>query len=160
MVAEVTRAEFIPAELPARFEAGTPAIAGVIALAAALDYLEKVGLEAIHEHTRVLAKLAHRLLTGIPNVRMLGPSPEFKTGIVSFLLDGIHAHDLAHLLNQHGIAVRAGQHCAMPLHQRLGVPASTRASFYLYNTTSEVEELAAALKEAAAFFNRRSRSPS
>jgi cysteine desulfurase/selenocysteine lyase len=104
--------------------------------------------------------LAHQLLSAIPNLRLLGPSPESKTGIVSFVLDGIHAHDIAHVLNHQGIAVRAGQHCAMPLHQRLGHGATTRASFYLYNTSSEVEELAAALQDAVVFFKRRSRPAS
>ena len=121
MVGEVTRERFIPAELPAKFEAGTPAIAGIIALRAALDYVEQIGLDAIHKHARELTILAHQLLSAIPNLRLLGPAPKSTTGIVSFVLDGIHAHDLAHLLNQQGIAARAGQHCAMPLHQRLGL---------------------------------------
>jgi cysteine desulfurase/selenocysteine lyase len=155
MVAEVTHEGFSPAELPAKFEAGTPPVANIIALAAALDYLEQVGVSAIHSHARQLAVLTHRSLAEIPGVRLLGPAPERKAGIVSFVVDGIHPHDVAHLLNQQGIAVRAGQHCAMPLHERLGVPATTRASFYLYNTADEVEMLAAALDHGVTAFRRR-----
>jgi cysteine desulfurase/selenocysteine lyase len=155
MVQTVTRERFIAAEGPAKLEAGTPAIAGVVAFHAALDYLEHVGLDQIRDHARELVTLAHRLLSEIPNVRVLGPAPEHKTGIVSFIVEGVHPHDLAHLLNQQGIAVRAGQHCAMPLHQRLGIAATTRASFYLYNTTSEVEALAAAVARGLAMFSRR-----
>jgi cysteine desulfurase/selenocysteine lyase len=154
MVETVSGDGFKPADAPAKFEAGTPNIAGVIAFHAALDYLERFGLEAIHQHGRELATLAHRLLGAIPGVRLLGPPPDRNAGIVSFVIDGVHPHDVAHLLNTRGVAVRAGQHCAMPLHQRLGLPATTRASFYLYNTTAEVEVLAEALSATVELFSR------
>jgi cysteine desulfurase/selenocysteine lyase len=155
MVSTVTRDGFTVGESPARFEAGTPPIAGVIALQRALDYLDRVGLESIHQHGRELVIYANRLLAEIPGVRLLGPSPGKKAGIVSFVVDGVHPHDVAHLLNTQGIAVRAGQHCAMPLHHRLGLTATTRASFYLYNTAAEVAALAAALNQVADTFGRR-----
>jgi cysteine desulfurase/selenocysteine lyase len=158
MVGVVMLEGFTCAESPAKFEAGTPPIAGVIALGAALDYLDCTGLEAIHNHGRELAILCHRLLADIQGVRLLGPPPERKAGIVSFVLDGIHPHDMAHLLNTQGVAVRAGQHCAMPLHQRLNLPATTRASFYLYNTAAEVEALASALANVTQTFRRRRRA--
>jgi cysteine desulfurase/selenocysteine lyase len=155
MVGVVSRNGFTAAESPSKFEAGTPPIAGVIAFHAAMDYLEAVGLEAIHDHGRELAALAHQLLAEIKGVRLLGPSPDRKTGIVSFIVDGVHPHDIAHLLNVQGVAIRAGQHCAMPLHERLGITASTRASFYLYNTAAEVETLAGALAHSVKAFSRR-----
>jgi cysteine desulfurase/selenocysteine lyase len=155
MVSTVTRDGFTPAESPAKFEAGTPPIASVIAFRAALEYLDHVGLELIHQHGRELATYGNRLLAEVSGVRLLGPSPDKKAGIVSFVVDGIHPHDVAHLLNTQGIAVRAGQHCAMPLHHRLGLAATTRASFYLYNTAAEVAALAAALNRAGDIFSRR-----
>jgi cysteine desulfurase/selenocysteine lyase len=155
MVGAVRRDGYTPAESPARFEAGTPPIAGVIALQAALDYLDHVGLESIHRHAQELTAYAHRLLAEIPGVRLLGPRPESKSGIVSFVVDRVHPHDVAHLLNTRGVAVRAGQHCAMPLHQRLGLTATARASFYLYNTAAEVAALATALIEVTDKLARR-----
>jgi cysteine desulfurase/selenocysteine lyase len=155
MVGVVTRNGFTVAESPSKFEAGTPPIAGVIAFQAAMDYLDDVGLDAIHAHGRELAVLTHHRLAEIPGVRLLGPSPDRKAGIVSFVVDGVHPHDVAHLLNVQGVAVRAGQHCAMPLHQRLGIAASTRASYYLYNTAAEVEALAAGLAHGIETFSRR-----
>jgi cysteine desulfurase/selenocysteine lyase len=159
MVSSVTREGYMPAEAPAKFEAGTPSIAGVIALVAAIDYLDHVGLESIHRHGQELATFAHRLLAEIPGVRLLGPPPDRKTGIVSFVVDAVHPHDVAHLLNTHGVAVRAGQHCAMPLHQRLGLSATVRASFYLYNTAAEVAALATALIQGSEKLARRRAAP-
>jgi cysteine desulfurase/selenocysteine lyase len=155
MVETVTRNGFTPAQAPARFEAGTPPIAGVIALRTALDYLEHVGLEPIANHARELVVSAHRLLAEIAGLRIFGPPPDRKAAIVSFAIEGAHPHDVAHLLNAQGIAVRAGQHCAMPLHQRLGVAATTRASFYLYNTSAEVEALAQGLANVSETLRRR-----
>ncbi len=134
---------------PTRFEAGTPPIVEAIALGAAVDYLSAVGPDAIHRHERVLTERAHELLTEVPGVRILGPAPDRKAGIVSFVFDtpGPHAHDVAQIVDQRGIAIRPGHHCAMPLHARFGVPASARASFYFYNTIEEVERLAAAVAE-------------
>ena len=101
------------------------------------------------------ARSAHEVLAAIGGVRVLGPGPEHKSGIVSFTLDGVHAHDVAQLLDRHGIAVRAGHHCAMPLHKRLGINASTRASFYFYNTLAEVEQLGRAIEEIKRVFRRK-----
>ena len=155
MIRRVTLAGFEPAELPNKFEAGTPPIVEAIGLAAAIDYLEKIGLPAIHLHEQRLTIRAHTLLAGIEGLTILGPAPEHKGGIVSFTVDGLHPHDAAQLLDRDGIAVRAGHHCAMPLHQHLGIPASTRASFYLYNTLAEVEQLATSLAAAQSRFKRR-----
>lgn len=146
MIRRVTQEGFEPAEIPARFEAGTPAIVPAIALPAALDYLDAVGREAIAAHERHLTERAHAVMGAIPGVRMLGPPPTEKTGIVSFVIEGIHAHDVAQLVDDEGIAIRAGHHCAMPLHRHLGIPASSRASFYLYNTRDEVDRLGRAVE--------------
>jgi cysteine desulfurase/selenocysteine lyase len=154
MIRRVRLDGFEPADLPAKFEAGTPPIVGAIGLGAAIDFLREVGLDAIHEHEQQLTTRAHELLADLRGVRLLGPPPADKGGIVSFTIEGIHAHDIAQLLDRQGIAVRAGHHCAMPLHQRLGIPASTRASFYLYNTLDEVEQLAGGLREVKRVFRR------
>jgi cysteine desulfurase/selenocysteine lyase len=145
MIRRVRLDGFEPADLPAKFEAGTPPIVPAIGLGAAIDYLNDVGLPAIHAHEMHLCQRAHELLGQIDGVRFLGPAPEHKSGIVSFTVDRIHAHDIAQLLDRHGVAVRAGHHCAMPLHKRLGINASARASFYFYNTPDEVQSLADAL---------------
>jgi cysteine desulfurase/selenocysteine lyase len=155
MINEVMLDGFTPAELPAKFEAGTPPIVPAIAMTAAIDYLENVGLEAIAAHELMLTRRAHEVLEAIGGVRILGPSPEEKTGIVSFTIEGIHPHDVAEKINQAGVAVRAGHHCTQPLHARMGITASTRASFYLYNTPEEVDQLGESLAEAKRFFQRR-----
>jgi cysteine desulfurase/selenocysteine lyase len=183
MIRRVTLEGFEPAELPAKFEAGTPPIVAAIGLGVAVDYLRQVGLATIHEHERLLTERAHEVLESVGGVRILGPSLRgargsrasdgtreprvphdkagivkagiVKAGIVSFVLDGIHAHDVAQRLDRHGIAVRAGHHCAMPLHKRLGIAASARASFYLYNTLEEVDCLGEALTEVKRFFRRK-----
>ena len=155
MINEVMLDRFTPAELPAKFEAGTPPIVPVIAMTAAIDYLEKIGLEAIEQHEQMLTRRAHDVLEAVGGVRILGPSPQEKAGIVSFTLEGIHPHDVSEVLDRHGVAVRAGHHCTQPLHARLGITASTRASFYLYNTPEEVDQLGEALAETKRFFQRR-----
>lgn len=141
MIARVTTAGFESADLPDKFEAGTPPIAEAIGLAAAADYLSGIGLDRIHQHEKTLAERADRGLRAIDGVRIIGPVPEHKGGIVSFHLPRPHSHDIAHVLDADGIAVRAGHHCTMPLHRSLGIAASTRASFYFYNTTDEVDRL-------------------
>jgi cysteine desulfurase/selenocysteine lyase len=146
---------FEPADLPARFEAGTPPIVPAIGLGAAVDYLNEVGLAAIHEHEQRLTSHAHQVLAQVGGVRLIGPAPEHKAGIVSFTVEGVHAHDVAHLLDRSGIAIRAGHHCRMPLHKRLGVIASNRASFYLYNTLEEIDRLGEALASVKARFRRK-----
>ena len=154
MIREVFIDRFTAADLPARFEAGTPPIAPAIGLAAAVDYLEAIGLEAIHAHEQALARYAYGRLAEIEGIRILGPAPELRAGLVAFAVDGIHAHDVAQVLDYHGIAVRPGHHCTMPLHARLGVSASTRASFYLYNQPHEVDALAAAIEAVKSKFRR------
>ena len=145
---------FKPADLPAKFEAGTPPIVPALGMAAAVQYLEKVGLEAIHGYEHELTRKAHQVLQQSDEVRLLGPSPSEKAGIVSFVVEGVQANDLAMVLDEQGVAVRAGHHCAMPLHARMGVSASARASFYFYNTLEEVEKLGEALQAALRIFRR------
>jgi cysteine desulfurase / selenocysteine lyase len=156
MIRRVRQTGFEPAELPAKFEAGTPPIVPAIGLGAAIDYLQRIGLEAISQHEHALLHHAHKVLSQIGGVKLLGPAPEpnQKSGIVSFVVDGIHAHDVAQLLDRHGVAIRAGHHCAMPLHQRLGLTATSRASFYFYNTPAEVDALGEALRDAKRVFRR------
>ncbi|MGA2619453.1 MAG: SufS family cysteine desulfurase [Thermoguttaceae bacterium] len=155
MIRRVWREGFEPGDLPAKFEAGTPPIVSAIGLGAAVDYLNHVGLEAVGRHERRLVRRAHEILGQIEGLRILGPPPEHKAGIVSFTMDRIHAHDVAEVLDRFGVAVRAGHHCAMPLHQRYGVSATARASFYLYNTLAEVERLGPALEQVRRVFHRK-----
>lgn len=140
-------------ELPWKFEAGTPVIAQGIGLAEAARYLEKLGMDAVFRHEKKLVKLAFEKLTAIPGVKIYGPGPQEKRGgVVSFWVDQMHPHDLASILNSEGIAIRAGHHCAMPLVLKLGVPALARASFYIYNTTEEIDALTAGIKKAQEIF--------
>ncbi len=141
MIKRVRLREYTANDLPHKFEAGTPAIAEVIGFGAAVDYLSGVGLAAIHAHEQRVIGYALERLAEVPGVRVLGPEAEHRGGVVSFSLAEAHPHDVAQLLDRRGIAVRAGHHCAMPLHEKYGLPASTRASFYLYNTTDEVDRL-------------------
>ncbi len=154
MIRRVKLEGFEPADLPAKFEAGTPPIVSAIGLGAAIDYLTEIGLDRISQHERILATRAHELLEEVGGAQFLGPSPDKKAGIVSFVMDRPHAHDVAQLLDRHGIAIRAGHHCAMPLHKRLGITASNRASFYFYNTLDEVEKLGETITEIKRFFRR------
>ncbi len=137
--------------LPWKFEAGTPPIAEAIALAAAVEYLDDLGMDWVREHEDRLAQYALARLSERADVETYGPGPgEERTGLVSFNVDGIHGHDLSSLLNDRGIAVRAGDHCTQPLHDRLDIPGSVRASFYVYNTTAEVDRLLDAIEDAEA----------
>lgn len=155
MIRRVRIDGFEPGDVPARFEAGTPPIVPAIGLGAAIDYLRAVGLEAVHRYESRLTAHAHRALGAVEGVRILGPAPEHKGGIVSFTLEKVHAHDVAQLLDRHGVAVRAGHHCAMPLHKRFGLSATARASFYFYNTLEEIDRLAEALGQVKEVFRRR-----
>jgi len=133
-------------EIPYKFEAGTPPIAAAIGLGAAIDYLNDIGMKAVREHEIELTKYALQTLNHLPGMKIFGPlNPEKKGGLVSFTLDEIHAHDVGTILDSYGVAVRAGHHCAKPLMRKLGVPATTRASFYIYNTTQDIDRLAEAL---------------
>jgi cysteine desulfurase/selenocysteine lyase len=134
-------------EPPARFEAGTPNIAGVIGFGAALDYLAGLDLDAVHAHEAELTRFADGVLREVPGVRVLG-RPARRLGAVSFTMDDVHPHDLATILDRRGVAVRAGHHCAQPLMERFAVPATARASFALYNTRDEVEALVRGLVHA------------
>jgi cysteine desulfurase/selenocysteine lyase len=148
---------FTPAELPAKFEAGTPPIAPAIALGAAIDYLNTIGLAAVQRHEHELVRYAYVRLLEIDGLSILGPPPEKRAGLVSFTLPQPHAHDVAQLLDQQGIAVRAGHHCTQPLHDRLGITASSRASFYIYNTPAEVDLLVDVLAQIRERFRPRGR---
>ncbi|OGT24982.1 MAG: cysteine desulfurase [Gammaproteobacteria bacterium RBG_16_66_13] len=141
MIKRVELRSFVANDIPYKFEAGTPAIAEVIGFGAAVEFLSRVGLEAVHHHEQQLAAYALERLEEVPGVRLYGPPAEERGGVVAFTLEGIHPHDIAQLLDREGIAVRAGHHCAMPVHQKFGIPASTRASLYLYNTAGEVDQL-------------------
>jgi cysteine desulfurase/selenocysteine lyase len=144
MIKSVTKAGFVPADLPHRFEAGTGPIVEAIAMKPALEYLMRVGSEAILQHERRLAKRAIEGLSSIRGLRVLGPSIESKTGIVSFVVPGIHSDQIGQYLNASAVAIRVGHHCAMPLHERFGIGVSARASFYFYNTEAEVDALVTA----------------
>lgn len=157
MINRVWPDRFTPAELPAKFEAGTPPIAPAIALGAAIEYLSLIGLEAVQRHEHELTRYAYERLQAIDGLVILGPTPERRAGMISFTLPQPHAHDVAQLLDQQGIAVRAGHHCTWPLHDRLGIAASTRASFYLYNTPEEVDLLATTVAQIRERFRPKGR---
>ena len=138
--------------LPYKFEAGTPAIAEVIGLGAAVDYLSGVGMEWIHAQEQALTRYAYERMSQVEGLQIVGPGPEQRGGLIAFTLNDIHPHDLSAILDQEGIAVRAGHHCAMPIHDRLGIVATARASCYFYNTAEEVDLLCAGLEKATEIF--------
>lgn len=151
MVEELSeeRASYRP--VPGRLEAGTPNVSGALALGRAIEWLEQIGLDRVEAHERELLLHARAALADLPGVRLLGGA-EPALGVVSFVLDGVHAHDLSTILDHAGIAVRAGHHCAQPVMQRFGVPAALRASFAAYNTRAEIDALVAGLRRARAVF--------
>ena len=153
MIRKVTFEDVTWNDLPWKYEAGTPVIAQGIGLAAAVDYLEDVGMEAVQRHEERLAGYALDRFAEFDDVEVYGPTvPEDRGGLVAFNLDGVHAHDLASIMNDHAVAIRAGDHCTQPLHDVLGVAASARASFYLYNTTDEIDALVEAIDSARELF--------
>lgn len=152
MIREVHPDRSTYADLPHRLEAGTPAIAEAIGLAAAADYLLGVGLERVWAHERAMIELALERVRDVEGVETYGPLGEDRAGVLAFNVEGIHAHDVASFLDQDGIAVRAGHHCAQPTMRHLGVGSTARASFYLYNTADEVEVFARSLERCAEFF--------
>jgi cysteine desulfurase/selenocysteine lyase len=145
MIEQVHRDRSTWAQLPAKFEAGTLPIAQAIALGPAVDYVQSLGFEAIHAHEHALLSRAHAKLGEIPGLRIFGPAPGHKGSIVSFAIEGVHPQDLSMLVDMKGVAVRYGHHCTMPLHEHLGVAATTRASFAIYNTEAEVDALVDAI---------------
>jgi cysteine desulfurase/selenocysteine lyase len=138
--------------LPHKFEAGTPNVADAVGLAAACEYLAGIGMDAVRDHERQLMALASERLLEIPRVRVYGPPAAERSGVVSFTVGDIHPHDLATILDETGVCVRAGHHCAQPLMRRLDVPATARASFYIYNTEADVEALVAGVERAKGLF--------
>jgi cysteine desulfurase/selenocysteine lyase len=153
MIVNVTFEKTTFQDPPARFEAGTPDISGAIGLATALDYIESLGREAIEAHEAALTEYGIDTISRLPGVTLVAAGQR-RFGILSVEVDGIHPHDLATLLDQHGVAVRAGHHCAQPLMEKLGVHATTRASFGIYNDESDIDQLAAAIKAAQTMFAR------
>jgi cysteine desulfurase/selenocysteine lyase len=153
MIKRVEFGSFVPNTLPHKFEAGTPAIAEVIGFGAAVDYLSTVGMENIARHEHELTQYALEQLATLPEIKTIGPAADKKGGVVAFSMEGIHPHDIAQILDRDGIAVRAGHHCAMPLHTRFNLTATTRASFYLYNTKDEIDLLVESLKKVRKLFS-------
>lgn len=153
MIKVVKLRSFKPNDLPYKFEAGTPAIAETAGFGAAVDYLSKLGMHNIAKHEHEITEYALERLEEIPGLKLMGPlSADKKGGVASFTLDQVHPHDVAQILDSDGIAVRAGHHCAQPLHEKFGIPASTRASFYLYSTKEEVDLLVEGLYKVKRYF--------
>ncbi|MBF7736255.1 cysteine desulfurase [Rhodococcus erythropolis] len=153
MIETVTMEVSTYAAPPQRFEAGVPMTSQVVGLGAAVDYLNTFGMDAVAAHEHVLVEAALEKLSAIEGLRIIGPqTSENRGGAISFVVDGIHAHDLGQILDDEGVAIRVGHHCAWPLHRKFGVAATARASFALYNTTSEIDVLVAAIKRAQEFF--------
>lgn len=153
MIKEVFKFHTNYNEVPYKFEAGTPNIADVVGFGAAIDYLEKIGMENIRKHEIDLTEYALESILSINHLTVYGPKdPNYRGGVISFNIADIHPHDLATIMNDHGIAIRSGHHCAQVLMQRLDVPATSRASFYIYNTKEEIDKFVNAIKEAGRIF--------
>jgi cysteine desulfurase/selenocysteine lyase len=152
MIRRVYLREFKVNELPYKFEAGTPAIAEAVGLGVAVEYLESIGMDTIAAHEREITAYALERLEEVPGVKVYGPPAEQKGGVASFSLEGVHPHDIAQILDRDGVAIRAGHHCAMPLHDRLNLPASARASFYLYTLPAEIDKLVEGLYKVRKIF--------
>ena len=153
MILNVTMERSTWNEVPHKFEAGTPNIADVIAFGTAIDYLESLGMEAVHAHERELLEYALDRMVDVPGITIYGPEDRsLRGGVVSFSLDGVHPHDIGQVLDSHGVAIRAGHHCAQPVMAALQIPATARASFYIYNTRAEIDALVRATHEVVQFF--------
>ena len=152
MIKRVELRSFTPNSIPHKFEAGTPAIAEAIGFGAAVDYLQHVGMDAIAAQEQAVVGYALERLEEVPGVKVYGPQAKDRGGVTAFTLDDVHAHDVAQILDGDGIAVRAGHHCAMPLHEILNVPATTRASYYLYNSIEEIDKLIDAIYKVKKLF--------
>jgi cysteine desulfurase/selenocysteine lyase len=153
MIKTVHLRSFVPNDLPHKFEAGTPAIAEAVGFGAAVDYLTKVGMEAVAAHEQELVAYALERLEEIPGVKVLGPAAEEKGGVAAFTLEGVHPHDIAQILDRYGVAVRAGHHCAQPLHEKFGINATARASFYIYSLKNEIDKMVDGIYEVKKIFN-------
>jgi cysteine desulfurase/selenocysteine lyase len=151
MIVSVTLEKSAFKKAPHRFEAGTPNIAGAIGLAAAIDYIERIGRAAIFEHDVDLANYAMERLGELPGMRVLGPKAP-RGALVGFVMDAAHPHDLTTFADRYGLAMRGGHHCNQPLMRRFGLPGTTRASFYFYNTKEEIDRMIEILREAVRFF--------
>lgn len=152
MIRRVTLAGSTWNDLPWKFEAGTPSIAEGIGLGAAVDYLSRLGMDDIHAHEQFLTHYALEALSEIPDIELWGPPASQKAGVATFTMGKAHPHDIAEILDKDGIAIRAGHHCAMPLHHKLGLSATARASFYLHTTTEEIDKLVASLHKVRQIF--------
>jgi len=141
MIRKVYLRSFTPNDIPHKFEAGTPAIAEAVGFGAAVDYLNGLSMKSIARHEHEIINYALERLSEIDDLRVIGPAAQYRGAVASFDLSGVHPHDVAQILDRYGVAVRAGHHCAMPLHDRFKLPATTRASFYVYNTKEEVDQL-------------------
>jgi cysteine desulfurase/selenocysteine lyase len=151
MISSVTFEKTTYNKLPYKFEAGTPDVAGVIGLGAAIEYLNHLGIERVAAHEREVLAYATKTVSAIPGVRLIGTAQE-KTGVLSFILEDVHPHDIGTILDQEGIAIRTGHHCAQPVMDRFGIPATARASFAVYNTKEEVDALAAGIQKVREVF--------
>lgn len=152
MIKTVHLRSFTPNTIPYKFEAGTPAIAEAVGFGAACEYLTQIGMDTIAAHEHAITEYALERLEEIPGLKLFGPSADKKGGVASFVLDGVHPHDVAQILDGDGIAVRAGHHCAQPLHEKFNIPATSRASFYLYSTTAEVDKLVEGIYKVKKYF--------
>lgn len=152
MIKRVQLRSFTPNDLPYKFEAGTPAIAEAVGFGAAVDYLSAIGMDRIAAHEHQIAEYAQERLEEVPGVWVFGPQASQKGAVMAFTLQGVHPHDVSQILDSQGIAVRAGHHCAMPLHEKFKIPATSRASFYLYNTMEEVDRLVEGLYKVKQVF--------
>ena len=153
MIKTVHLRSFTPNDVPHKFEAGTPAVAEAIGFGAAVAYLSEIGMETVAAHEREIVTYALERLGEIPGVKVLGPAAEKKGGVAAFTLEGVHPHDVAQILDHYGVAVRAGHHCAQPLHEKFGITATTRASFYIYSLKEEVDKLVTGILQVRKIFN-------
>jgi len=152
MIKTVHLRTFTSNDIPHKFEAGTPAVAEAVGFGAAITYLNALGMDSVAAHERELVAYAMERLEEIPGVRVLGPAAEKRGGVAAFTLEGVHPHDVAQILDHYGVAVRAGHHCAQPLHEQFGITATTRASFYVYSMKEEVDKLVAGIYQVKKIF--------
>jgi cysteine desulfurase/selenocysteine lyase len=153
MIKTVHLRSFSPNDIPHKFEAGTAAIAEAVGFGAAVEYLTGVGMDAVAAHEQEMIAYGLERLEEIPGVQVLGPAAEKRGGVAAFTLEGVHPHDVAQILDHYGVAVRAGHHCAQPLHEKFGITATTRASFYIYSVKEEVDKLVTGIYQVKKVFN-------